>query len=145
MKQTKLSGKRAAAFLGCVCLVALVSACDAPNGGYYDANGNFIATDSPYNVSKNNHAPLPGGPGDGYYSDRTDHPVNQYDRAGYYDSYGHYWANYSSLNVPEDMFPPRGMCRVWFSGRPLVDQPPVESCDGIRSRVPAGAYVIYGG
>ena len=142
---THFTKKRILALAACVSLASLLTACDAPSGGYYDANGNFVDTNTPYGISKSNHAPLPGGPRDGYYSERTDHRTYQYDRAGYYDSHGNYRPTYSELNVPEDMFPPRGLCRVWFAGRAIVDQPSVESCDGIRQRVPAGAYVIYGG
>ena len=51
----------------------------------------------------------------------------------------------SGLTVPKDMFPPRGMCRVWFVQSTPFEQPDIESCNDIKSRVPAGAYVIYGG
>jgi len=121
----------------CVSLVSLLAACGTPNGGYYDANGNYIATDTPHNMQTNNHSPLPGGVND--YDDY------HYTHRGYYDYNGYYMAKDSGLSVPTDMFPPRGMCRVWFTDRPIEEQPPVESCVGIRSRLPVGAYVIYGG
>jgi hypothetical protein len=50
-----------------------------------------------------------------------------------------------TMNDHSCMFPPRGMCRVWFTKRAPANQPAIESCNGIKSRVPAGAYVIYGG
>ena len=80
------------------------------------------------------------------------HPVTtvttttySYDRAGYYNQDGSYIGVHSDFAVPPDMFPARGMCRVWFPDRRPVNQPDIESCDGIKSRVPVGAYVIYGG
>jgi hypothetical protein len=125
--------------LSSVALLTLISACGTPNGGYYDHNGNYIATDTPRNMqdSTSVHPPLPGG-----VDDTDDY---HYTRRGYYDYNGYYIPKDSGLSVPADMFPPRGMCRVWFTNRPLEQQPSIESCDGIRSRVPAGAYVIYGG
>lgn len=130
--------------LACACLMPVLAACEAPDGGYYDKNGNWIATGSPYAVSKQSHAPLPGGPRDGYYDE--DNSYYKYDRRGYYDSYGTYVVAVPVMtSVPDSMFPPRGMCRVWFPDRMLTDQPRVESCNGIHSRVPAGAYVIFGG
>lgn len=118
-----------------------LAACGTPDGGYYDANGNYIPTDTPHNMQQDQHSPLPGGPRT-YYGQA---PYYKYDRAGYYDRNGYYIERNSGFEVPDNMFPPRGMCRVWFVERALVDQPAVESCNGIRSRVPAGAYVIYGG
>ena len=123
--------------LSCVSLISLLAACGTPNGGYYDHNGNYIATDTPHNMQTNTHAPLPGG-----VNDDEDY---RYTRRGYYDYNGYYIPTDSGLSVPANMFPPRGMCRVWFTDRAAVDQPPIESCVGIRARVPAGAYVIYGG
>lgn len=132
----------------CISLVALLSACGTPDDGYYDANGNWIATGTPHNIAHNTHPPLPGGTRDTRY-DRASydnhHPAYMYDRRGYYDYNGDYVTDDSGLNVPQDMFPPRGMCRVWFTNRAPDDQPSVESCNNIKSRVPAGAYVIYGG
>ena len=138
----------------CLSLVVLLSACATPSDGYYDTNGNWIAA----NPTKANraHAPLPGGTHDTRYDDPNfdnNHAVSttvttttySYDRAGYYNRDGSYIGTNSTFTVPPDMFPPRGMCRVWFSDRTPDNQPSIESCDGIKSRVPAGAYVIYGG
>ena len=135
--------------LSCLSLVALLAACGEPGRGYYDANGNWVST----STVRKPHAPLPGGPGPhkpGPHkyesrSDYNDYDSYRYTRRGYYDSNGYYIARDGGLTAPVDMFPPRGMCRVWFVSRTDADQPDVESCDGIRSRVPAGAYVIYGG
>ncbi len=144
MTHIHFSGTRCLALLACVSMASLLAACDTPNGGYYDANGNYVATDTPYNA-KRAHAPMPGGNPD-YRADRAAaYNDNHYNRRGYYDYNGYYMAKDSGLNVPADMFPPRGMCRVWFTDRALSDQPGIESCDDIRSRVPSGAYVIYGG
>jgi hypothetical protein len=139
--------------LVCISLVTLLSACGSPDDGYYDTNGNWIAN-NPYNHS---HPPLPGGTHDSR-SDHTIYDDNRavssttvttttynYDQPGYYNSDGSYIGKDSSFAVPHRMFPPSGMCRVWFTDRTADNQPAIESCDGIRSRVPAGAYVIYGG
>jgi len=128
--------------LACVSLISLLSACASPDAGYYDANGNWIAKNP--NNANHSHSPLPGGT---YNQDRADYdaPAYTYTRRGYYDYNGYYIAKDGGLNVPTDMFPPRGMCRVWFAERSPDSQPAVESCSDIKSRVPAGAYVIYGG
>jgi len=136
--------------LACLSLVSLLSACGTPNDGYYDKNGNFIPN-NPQRKGAANHAPLPGGTyderytGDPAVSRTTVTTTTRYDRPGYYDEYGYYRTMEGGWKVPADMFPPRGMCRVWFRDRPLADQPPVESCSGINDYVPSGAYVIYGG
>lgn len=130
--------------LACVSFLSLLSACGTPSDGYYDANGNYVPYNR-YNSEDHAHSPLPGGTRDQYEPARTDYGVVRYDRAGYYDSNGYYITVDNGPNVPTSMFPPRGMCRVWFPERAAIDQPRIESCDGIRSRVPAGAYVIYGG
>jgi hypothetical protein len=132
---------RTIASLACVSLLTLVSACATPSDGYYDANGNYVPYNR-YNQVAHDHSPLPGGTNT--YANNGYAPAYSYDRAGYYDHNGYYIAMDGGLNVPQGMFPPRGMCRVWFADR-VNDQPPVESCNGIQSRVPAGAYVIYGG
>ena len=147
--------------LSTVALMSLLSACGTPSDGYYDANGNFVPN-NPYNRTNHDHAPLPGGthPPETYndaYTDRYDDGIHggrktvtttttySYDRPGYYNANGYYDTMEGGATVPSDMFPSHGMCRVWFPSRPALNQPPVESCDGIQSRVPAGAYVIYGG
>jgi len=138
---------RSFTYLACVSLVSLLSACGTPDSGYYDANGNWIPYNR-YNREAHDHSPLPGGthpPYDDHHQVTTTVTTYTYDRPGYYDYNGYYMAMDSGLNVPQDMFPPRGMCRVWFPDRVALHQPGIESCDGIRSRVPAGAYVIYGG
>jgi len=126
--------------LVCVSLVSLLSACGTPSDGYYDTNGNWIPN-NPHTGA--NHAPLPGGTYDADYDSNV--PAYTYTRRGYYDYNGYYIAKDGGLSVPPEMFPPRGMCRVWFTERDAAHQPPIESCNGIRARVPAGAYVIYGG
>ncbi len=144
---TNINSKlRMVTIAGCVSAVALLAACGTPDGGYYDKNGNYVPTDTPYNMRTNAHSPMPGGNPD-YLADREDNnrEYPRFKRRGYYDYNGYYIARDSGLTVPSDMFPPRGMCRVWFVDRMVDEQPGIESCDGIRYRVPAGAYVIYGG
>ncbi len=131
-------------FLACL---ALLSACATPDSGYYDANGNWIPYNR-YNQEAHAHSPLPGGTHPPYAEDNRDTVTTvttySYDRPGYYDYNGYYIANRGNL-VPRNMFPPRGMCRVWDPQRDADDQAPVESCSDISYRVPAGSYVIYGG
>jgi len=133
--------------LACLSILSL-AACDTPDNGYYDANGNWV----PYNrYNAQAHTPLPGGTRSQYDYDDDRVPVTTtvttytFDRPGYYDYQGYYTEEQTTLGVPRDMLPPRGMCRVWLPHRTPAHQPPVESCDDIRARVPAGAYVIYGG
>lgn len=135
--------------LTCVSLMALLGACATPNDGYYDANGNFIPNHPNFH-NDYNHSPLPAG--DTHQAYVEEHPgystttttIYTYDRgAGYYDYNGYYVAN--GPVVDNSYLPPRGMCRVWFPERPASSQPAIESCSAIRSRVPAGAYIIYGG
>lgn len=141
MKKPYASSKRGLLWLACLSLTSVLTACGTPDGGYYDRNGNWIATNTPRNMEGGKHPPLPGGTyNPAYYDDDY-----MYDRRGYYDVNGYYVTDIRGTVVPESMFPPRGMCRVWFTNRVPADQPAVESCVGIRSRVPAGAYVIYGG
>jgi len=142
MSNSNFTSTRISAALICASFLSLLAACATPDNGYYDTNGNWIPN-NPYNSQNHTRAPLPGGTHD-YRDDRYDR-VERYDRAGYYDRNGYYIARDGGPAVPEDMFPPRGMCRVWFIERPAIDQPKIESCDDIRSRVPVGAYVIYGG
>jgi len=132
----------------CICLVSLLSACGTPSDGYYDANGNYIPYNR-YNQEAHPHGPLPGGTHDSRDNDRQSYTTvtttTTYDRAGYYDHNGNYTAMDRDLRVSDNMFPSHGMCRVWFPDRSDSNQPRIESCDGIQSRVPTGAYVIYGG
>lgn len=134
--------------LACVSLISLLAACG--DNQRYDANGNYMAPPNATTEAQRTHSPSPGHSSDDYYGDRNhgryaDGAPYTYDRRGYYDNNGYYVTNDSGLNVPQDMFPPRGMCRVWFTDRSPANQPAVESCNNIKSRVPAGAYVIYGG
>jgi hypothetical protein len=135
------------ALLGCV------AAC-AP-AGYYDSTGayhSYGASDSYRTNTPRDNNPPPGG--DRTYYDNNNgayaaHPDSTttviYERPGYYDSNGYYISPSDGPGVPKRYLPPAGMCRVWFTDRPVSEEPPVESCDGIRSRVPQGAYVVYGG
>lgn len=126
--------------LACVSMIALLAACGQSSDGYYDANGDYqynaanASAPFAHDVTLRDHA-------------KNANPKNTYDRRGYRDNYGNYVADNEDIgmSVPNSMFPPRGMCRVWFTNRNNVDQPPVESCNRIRTRMPAGAYVIYGG
>lgn len=135
--------------------LTMLSACGDPNRGYYDANGNYVPPPNATSDAQRTHAPDPGHTDKyGYRDHYRDHGVVKrttvtttytYDRPGYYDYYGDYTSFSGDLNAPAELFPPRGMCRVWFPERAIENQPAVESCDGIRARVPDGAYVIYGG
>lgn len=136
-------------------LLASLSVAACAPAGYYDSTGayhSYGASDSYRTTTPRGNEPAPGGNGDRYYrSDDRDYrtaPVTTaviYDRPGYYDYNGYYIASESGPEIPGRYFPPRGMCRVWFTDRPVSEEPPVESCQGIQSRVPAGAYVVYGG
>lgn len=126
--------------MACMPLAILLSAC-VPSDVYYDDNGNYVPPPNATTQAQRIHAPNPGmDRNDSYYSRHY-----SYDRAGYYDSNGYIIEEDDSLNIPGGMLPPRGMCRVWFADRSLKNQPRIESCGGIKQRVPTGAYVIYGG
>jgi hypothetical protein len=122
-------------------LLLLISACSTPDGGYYDANGNWIA----YNrYSKGSvHPPLPGGPHKPEQLDR--YGPHTYMNRGFYDENADYFSSVDGLNIPEDMFPEIGMCRVWFPERGPEYQPPIKPCKEIKSPIPAGSYVVSGG
>lgn len=47
--------------------------------------------------------------------------------------------------VPPGHYPPRGMCRVWYEGRPPGKQPAAVKCSSLRGRVPSNAFVLYNG
>ena len=47
--------------------------------------------------------------------------------------------------VPPGHMPKPGECRLWYSGKPPGQQPKPQSCASLRGRVPAGAFVLYGG
>ena len=149
MTHIHFSYARSLALLASVSLVSLLTACGTPDGGYYNEHGTYIPTDTPHNMTERAHAPLPGGNPD-YHSDRENAAYYEdnyphYTRRGYYDYNGYYIESNGDLEIPKGMFPHRGMCRVWFTDRLPSQQPAVESCNSIQSRVPAGAYVIYGG
>jgi hypothetical protein len=139
---------------GLSALLAL-SACGAPDYGYYDANGNFIppANGASPSEQSRRHAPSPGqvSANTTYYNDQvvvvpaTVPDTYTYSRRGYYDYYGNFVTVSPNYAVPADMYPPRGMCRVWLPNRAPESQPRIESCNNIQYRVPAGGYVIYGG
>lgn len=148
-----MSVKKTSALMCCMATAALLAACSSnPTNGYYDSNGQFVPY-NPANRSAAIHSPNSGAAvttvtTSGYdngYENETVRVVTSYDRAGYYDYNGYYLGLDSGLNVPEDMFPQRGMCRIWFPHRSLTEQPAIESCHHIQQRVPAGAYVVFGG
>jgi hypothetical protein len=139
--------KRAIIIGGLLSLITFVTACEqGTNTGYYDGNGNYVPTDTPYNMRTGAHSPMPGGNDNVSYDRENNRSEYQhYTRRGYYNHDGYYMAKDSGIKVDKNMFPPRGMCRVWFANTIASEQPDIESCDDIRQRVPAGAYVIYGG
>lgn len=133
--------------LACAALT-VVSACSSePTAGYYDSNGRYV----PYNPQNRNaaiHAPNSAAMRDGEeetYNVYRTRVVRPYDRTGFYDYNGFYIALDGGLEIPQDMFPPEGMCRIWFLNRPYDKEPQPESCTGIQSRVPRGAYIVYSG
>lgn len=131
--------------IACLSLVAVMTSCTP--SGYYDSNGEYRAygkSDS-YRYNK----PM-AGTGRNYSYHENSARMNRdtdftYTRAGYYDHNGYYIDNEDRPQISNEYYPPRGMCRVWFIDRRADDQPSVESCSGIRDRVPGNAYVIYGG
>lgn len=130
------------AALACVAVVSLLAGCAEPSG-YYDQNGHYVLHNTPHNAK--DHPQSFNSRKNTDYDYQPSHSAYDYDRRGYYNQNGYFVPTDSAHTVPENMFPPRGMCRVWFTERANMDQPAIESCDGIKSRVPAGAYVIYGG
>lgn len=152
MDNAKFHSVRTLAF---VSLVSFVAACSthkysASEGGYYDEYGNYIPTDTPHNIRLHAHPPLPGGGQAGeygreYHEQHREEGYPRYIRRGYYDHNGKYVMPVKGINVPRDMFPPSGMCRIWFPDLAISKQPAIEQCDGINTRVPENAYVIYGG
>ena len=136
---------------------AMLAAC-APATGYYDSNGVYHSYDEP-----KPHPMIAGGPRPApiavpaydtttvQYNTNTPYTTTSttrtymFNRPGYYDPNGYYIAMDSGPVLAPEFLPPRGLCRVWIPSRAQTEQPPVESCDTIRSRIPAGAYVIYGG
>lgn len=61
---------------------------------------------------------------------------------------GHYKngkAGYRTVSVGRGYYPQQGACRLWYHGLPTRAQPRVTSCDRLYGRVPAGAFILYGG
>jgi hypothetical protein len=130
--------------LMCFSLATLMGAC-AP-AGYYDSNGVYRSYGQSDSYRHDRPmTPAPAAAVETYPSDTVETTTIIYTRPGYYDRNGDFIAANSGPRVPAEYFPPRGMCRVWFTGRPAQYQPAIESCTGIQSRVPADAYVVYGG
>lgn len=138
----------------CLSTLSLLTACGMgmPDDGSYDTNGNYLPPRNATTDAQRNGAPNPSANTGSSYSDyhsgaqdkkHNGHNYN-YDRRGYYDADGHYY-KMLDLEAPDGMMPPRGMCRVWFPDRVPSQQPDMESCGKMRTRVPAGAYMIYGG
>jgi hypothetical protein len=131
-------------FIASLAALAIVAGCNPPSGGYYDESGNYVQY-TRYNKQSRQYEPVPAGSSDPRFDESRPTRTKVYERRGYYDYQGRYYQHYNTLGVPSDMLPPSGMCRVWLPSRAAQYQPAVESCEGIRQRVPEGAYVIYGG
>ena len=124
-------------------LSALAACVPDTNGGYYDANGNYHAYGNAYPSDYRDSRTYNVA---GYGAPATAQPYPYtFSRSGFYDYNGYYIGMDAGPQLPADFFPPRGMCRVWFPDRAATYQPPIEPCSGIQYRVPAGAYVVYGG
>jgi hypothetical protein len=153
MTNIYFSGNRALTLIASVSLISLLTACGGANNESYTSNGSYSPMDTPHNTAANTHSSPADGTGDhrsnrrddndSYYDD-SHYEINRYGHNGYYERNGYYVARNSGVAVPQEMFPPQGMCRMWFMERLASDQPDVESCNGIRSRAPNGAYIIYG-
>lgn len=130
--------------IGCLSLISIMAACQP--SGYYDSNGEYRSYGKSDSFNHNN-AMAGTAAHDTYHSDTDNQTITTvtYSRPGYYDRNGYYIAEDSGPHVSPELLPPRGMCRVWFTDRPVSEEPAVESCQGIQSRIPAGAYAIYGG
>lgn len=129
--------------IACLSLLTLLAACGESSEGYYDSNGRYIYNSTnasqpfEHDVTLRDHM---------RNENRANASDTTYNRRGYYDDDGRYSTTYNDgMTVPSNMFPARGLCRVWFVDRAPSRQPNVESCTNIKQRVPAGAYVIYGG
>ena len=128
--------------------LALLAACNPPSlDGQCDRYGNWVSPRNPTTESQRVKPPLPGHTYDKRHHNRCSGEIRnvRYDRPGYYDENGYYIPAANAPAIPSHMVPPRGMCRVWVPGVANSRQSPVEVCDGISSRVPAGAYVLFGG
>lgn len=49
----------------------------------------------------------------------------------------------ASLKIPPGHYPPPGMCRVWYPGRPPGRQPRAGSCASVARNVTPGAWVLH--
>lgn len=47
------------------------------------------------------------------------------------------------LGIPPGHLPPPGACRIWIPGTPPGRQSPPGDCAKLRSRVPAGAWLLH--
>lgn len=154
-------------------ILSLMSVVLVACGGHYDKDGNYVSYDtngrtvvdtdgnrtyflaSSPSVARNEPPPAEvrqtvtetyePGPGDESITHTKTVTTYGYVKAGYYDANGFYIAPGAGPPVPEAMMPPPGLCRVWYPERAPQDEPGIQSCSGIRARVPMGAYVIYGG
>lgn len=130
--------------LSCLSLTAALAACGP--SGHYDENGSYMtpseaqhyhdASDRSYDMQDRGYVSTDSG---------TYPVVPVYGQRGYYDYYGNYVTMDTNVGIPQNMMPPPGLCRVWMPDRDISRQPGIESCSGIKTRVPMGAYVIYGG
>jgi len=49
-----------------------------------------------------------------------------------------------SVKIPKGHYPPPGLCRIWYPGRPPGHQPRPGPCEELQYQVPPGAYLIKG-
>lgn len=161
--------------IACLSVVSVMLAACGPDGYYDNRGHFHPTTEKTSNNNTNNtftnNNGNPSYIGNNYYTNNAarkgstdgvmgydrerDNSVRDYDgegdativykRTGYYDYEGTYYPINSGPKVPRSYFPPRGMCRVWLPGVTPKEQPAIESCKGIQTRVPDGAYVVYGG
>lgn len=140
----------------------LLAACGESNG-YYDTNGVYhtyqpAANEStPTSKATTSNDPRPRDKA--VVQEREQHMYKRVDgrvvkvnppfsfvEPGYYGPNGYLLTEVpAGFVVPGHMLPPAGYCRIWFPARSAMEQPPVETCTGIKHRVPANAYIVYGG
>lgn len=148
MTNTNSFNARSILVLTSLSAVLLLGACGVPQDkGYYNENGRFVRTDTPHNMTKREHVAREVFDNDDH-ANRNDYNNNERNRDRYYDRQGYSVEDRGmsgNIVVPASMVPPRGMCRVWFTSRVATDQPSPEPCNNIKSRVPVGAFVVYGG
>lgn len=129
-------------YLSLASTLCVLAACGGPNNGYYATDGSYV---KPNAGQFSNDVRERRGYYDQTATAAAYAPATTYQRRGYYDYYGNYIPVETNFGVPQTMFPPAGMCRVWFPDRQMRAQPDIESCGNIRDRAPTGSYVIYGG